>query len=118
MEFEIRESLDATHADAVVVAVHDGTDKCDPRFAATANPLFASGDLPLKPLETLIIPGPPKIVFIGIGKIGDAEAWRRAAATVVRRVKNVKRLAVYGGDLRAMVEGVLVGNFSVEVYKT
>ena len=118
MEFEIRESLDATHADAVVVAVHDGTDKCDPRFAATANPLFASGDLPLKPLETLIIPGTPRIVFVGIPKTADAEAWRRTAATVVRRVKKVKRLAFTGGDMRAIVEGALIGGFTVEAYKT
>src|SRR6266704_6642506 len=111
MKFEIRESLDAIQADAVVVAVPDGADKCDPRFAATANPLFASGDLPLKPLETLMIPGTPKIVFVGIAKAADAEAWRRAAATVVRRMKKVKRLAVSGGDLRPMVEGALIGNF-------
>jgi len=42
----------------------------------------------LKALETLIIPGPPKIVFVGIAKAADAEAWRRAAATVVRRIKS------------------------------
>src|SRR5712692_3647222 len=118
MEFEIRESLDGLQADAIVVPVPEGADRADSRFAALANPLFASGDLPLKALETLIIPGPPKVVFVGIAKAADAEAWRRAAATVVRRVKRVKRLAISGGDLRPMVEGALVGNFSVEVYKT
>src|SRR5919204_3179422 len=111
MEFEIRESLDANYVDAVVVAVPDGTDRCDPRFAATANPLFASGDLPLKPLETLIVPGTPRIVFIGIPKTADTEAWRRAASTVVRRVKKGKRLAFTGGASRGVVVGALIGSF-------
>jgi leucyl aminopeptidase len=118
MEFEIRESLDGLQADAIVVPISEGADRTDSRFAALANPLFASGDLPLKALETLIIPGSPKVVFIGVPKAPDAEAWRRTAATVVRRMKKVKRLAISGGDLRPMVEGALVGNFSVEVYKT
>src|SRR5262249_23014552 len=76
------------------------------------------GDLPLKPLETLTVPGTPKLVFVGLAKAADAEAWRRAAATVVRRVKKVKALAFSGGDVRAIVEGALVGSFSVETYKT
>jgi leucyl aminopeptidase len=121
MEFEIRESLDGIQADAIVVPVPEGTDRCDPRFSATAIPLFASGDLPLKPLETLVIPGTPRILFIGISKAAnasDSEAWRRAAATVVRRVKKVKTLAFACGDVRAIVEGALVGGFSVEPYKT
>src|SRR5689334_14954797 len=118
MEFEIRESLDRIQADAIVVPIVEGTDRADARFATVANPLFASGDLPLKPLETLIIPGSPKIVFVGVSKTADAEAWRRVAATAVRRMKKVKRLAISGGDLRALAEGALVGNFSVEVYKT
>jgi leucyl aminopeptidase len=118
MEFEIRESLDRIQTDATVVPIVEGTDRADARFATIANPLFASGDLPLKPLETLIIPGSPKVVFIGVSKTADAEAWRRVAATAVRRMKKVKRLAISGGDLRALAEGALVGNFSVEVYKT
>ena len=118
MEFEIHESLDGIHSDAIVIPVSEGADRTDPRFTAIANPLFASGDLPLKALETLIIPGSPKIVFVGVAKTADAEAWRRAAGTAVRRIKKAKRLAFSGGDLRAMVEGALVGNFSVEAYKT
>jgi leucyl aminopeptidase len=118
MQFEIRESLDGVQADAIVVPVLEGADRADIRFAAIANPLFAGGDLPLKALDTLMIPGSPKTIFIGIAKAADAEAWRRAAATVVRRFKKVRRLAISGGDLRAIVEGALVGNFSVEVYKT
>ena len=118
MEFEVHESLDGIQADAIVVPIPEGADRTDPRFAASANSLFASGDLPLKALETLIIPGSPKIVFIGVAKTPDAETWRRTAATAVRRIKKVKRLAFSGGDLRAMAEGVLVGNFSVEAYKT
>jgi leucyl aminopeptidase len=118
MQFEIYESVEGIQTDAIVVPLPEGADRCDSRFAATANPLFASGDLPLRPLETLIIPGTPKIVFVGLSKSADPEAWRRAAATVVRRLKKVKRLAFAGGDVRAMVEGALVGNFSVEVYKT
>jgi leucyl aminopeptidase len=118
MEFEIRESLDRIQTDATVVPIVEGTDRADARFATIANPLFASGDLPLKPLETLIIPGSPKVVFIGVSKTADAEAWRRVAATAVRRMKKVKRLAISGGDLRALAEGALVGNFSVEAYKT
>src|SRR5207253_6890445 len=118
MEFEIHESLDGIPTDAIVVPVSEGADRTDPRFAATANPLFASGDLPLKPLETLIIPGTPRIVFIGIPETAEDEAWRRTAATVVRRVKKVKRLAFTGGDMRAIVEGALIGGFTVEAYKT
>src|SRR6266699_3728836 len=98
MEFGIVESLEGIDADAIVVAIAEDAASCDARFAAIANPLFASGDLPLKPLETLMIPGSPRTVFIGIGKSPDAEAWRRAAATVVRRVKNVRKLAFAGGD--------------------
>ena len=118
MEFEVRESLDGIQADAVVIPVLEGSDRAESRYTAIANPLFASGDLPLKPLETLILPGSPKTVFIGVAKSADAEAWRRVAATVVRRMKKVKRIAFSGGDLRAMAEGALVGNFSVEIYKT
>lgn len=118
MEFEIRDSLDGIQADAMVVALPEDADRSDPRFSAIANPLFASGDLPLKPFETIIIPGTPRIVFVGIPKAADLEAWRRMAATVVRRMKKVRRLAFSCGDVRAIVEGVLVGGFSVEVYKT
>ena len=118
MEFEVRESLDGIQADAFVIPVLEGSDRIESRYAAIANPLFASGDLPLKPLETLVIPGSPKTVFVGVSKTADSEAWRRVAGTVVRRMKKVKRLAISGGDLRAMVEGSLIGNFSVEAYKT
>ena len=118
MEFEIRESLDGIQVDAIVVPVPEGSDRCDPRFSTIANPLFASGDLPLKPLEILTIPGTPKILFAGISKTNDAEAWRRLAAAVVRRARKVKKVAFAGGDARSMVEGALVGGFSVEVYKT
>jgi leucyl aminopeptidase len=121
MEFEIRESLDRVDADAVVIGIPDGAESasaCDARFASTAAPLFASGDLPLKPFETLLIPGTPKIIFVGIAKSADAEAWRKAAAAVVRRVKNVRTIAFPGGDVSAIVEGALVGGFSVETYKT
>src|SRR5579864_3170085 len=103
MEFEIRESFDGIQTDAIVVPVLEGADRTEQRFAAIANPLFADGDLPLNPLETLMVPGSPKTIFIGIAKAADAEAWRRATATVVRRFKKLKRIAIAGGDLRAMV---------------
>jgi hypothetical protein len=64
MEFEIRESLDNVDAEAIVVPISEGADPaspCDARFAATASMLFSTGDLPLKPLETLMIPGAPKL---------------------------------------------------------
>ena len=120
MEFEIAESLEKIDADAIVVGIPEGAEAvgADTPFASIANPLFPSGDLPLKPLETLMIPGSPKIIFIGIAKTADSEAWRRAAAAATRRVKNVKKLAFSGGDVRAMVEGSLIGGFSVEAYKT
>jgi leucyl aminopeptidase len=121
MEFEIRASLDRLDADAIAVGVPEAAESassCDARFVSTAAPLFASGDLPLRPLETLLVPASPKIIFVGIAKAADAEAWRRAAATVVRRAKRVRRLAFAGGDVKAIVEGVLFGNFSVEAYKT
>src|SRR5262245_31983386 len=108
MEFDIRDSLDNVDADAIVIGIREGVDPtsaCDSRFASIAQPLFASGDLPLKPLETLIIPGNPRLVFVGVAKAADAEAWRRVAATVVRRVKRVRTLAFPAGDVCAIVEG-------------
>jgi leucyl aminopeptidase len=118
VEFRSVESLNAIEMDAIAVPVLEDATTCDPRFEALAKPLFAGGDLPLKPLETLLIPGSPKIVFVGVAKGGDAESWRRAAATVVRRVKRVQRLGFANGDTRAIVEGALIGGFSVEAYKT
>jgi leucyl aminopeptidase len=118
VEFHIVESVDGIDADAIVVPIPEDAVTCDPRFASMAKPLFASGDLPLKPLETLLIPATPKVLFIGIARTLDVEAWRRMAATAVRRTKKVRRLAFAGGDVRPIVEGALVGGFSVEVYKT
>ena len=49
MEFEIRESLDGAEADAIVVPIREGVEAavaCDARFASTAMPLYAAGDLP------------------------------------------------------------------------
>jgi len=121
MEFEVRESPDRLDADAIVIGVPEGSESAsslDARFVSTAAPLFTSGDLPLRPLETLLVPVSPKIIFVGVGKAADAEAWRRAAATVVRRAKKVRTLAFAGGDVRAIVEGCLAGSFSAEAYKT
>jgi leucyl aminopeptidase len=118
MEFGICESFEQLDAEAVVVGITEGSDSCDPRFAVVGKPLFESGDLPLKPLETLIVPGKPRTVFVGIAKSGTPDAWRRAAGTVVRRLKNVKKLAFAGGDVRAVVEGALVAGLSLEAYKT
>src|SRR5262249_40927565 len=56
--------------------------------------------------------------FIGLTKAADAESWRRAAATVVRRAKTAKKIAFAGGDSRAIAEGAVIGSFSVEQYKT
>jgi leucyl aminopeptidase len=121
MEFEIRESLERADVDAIAIGIPEGVEPaaaCDAQFVSTALPLVASGDLPLKPLETLMIPGRPKIVFVGLSKAADAEAWRKAAATVVRRLKKVSTIAFSGGDVRAIVEGALIGSFSAEAYKT
>src|SRR5262245_42837126 len=101
MDFEIRDSLDSVDADAIVIGITEGVEAAahdHSRFASIVQSLFTSGDLPLKPLDTLLVPGTPKIIFIGIARAGDAEAWRRAAATVVRRVKKVRRLAFSTGD--------------------
>src|SRR5262245_51553985 len=121
MDFEVCETLQGVDVDAIVVPIPEGmenADALDARFASTAKTLLTSGDLPLKPLETLIIPGTPKIVFIGVARALDAEAWRRVAATAVRRVKKVRRLAFVGGDVRVLTEGALIGSLSVETYKT
>jgi leucyl aminopeptidase len=121
MEFETAEVLDHAAADAIVIGLPEGVEvasACPPQFAPIALPLLASGDLPLKPLETLIVPGTPKIAFVGVAKSSDADAWRKAAATAVRRIKRVKSIAFATGDMRAAVEGALVGSFSVEAYKT
>jgi leucyl aminopeptidase len=118
VEFQLVESVDGVDADAIVVPVPEDAATCDPRFASVAKPLFASGDLPLKPLETLLIPATPKILFIGMSKTLDVEAWRRVAATAIRRSKKIRRLAFAGGEVRPIVEGALVGAFSVEAYKS
>src|SRR5688572_32147581 len=72
MEFEIRESVEGAEVDAIIVGIPEGATS-DPYFGAVANPLFASGDLPLRPLETIVVPGRPRTIFIGISKPGDAE---------------------------------------------
>jgi leucyl aminopeptidase len=121
MDFEIRESLERADVDGIVIGIPEGLDPaaaCDPHFASTALRLVESGDLPLKPLETLMIPGKQKIIFVGLSRTADAEAWRKAAATVLRRFKKVSTLAFSGGDPQAIVEGALIGSFSVESYKT
>ena len=118
MEFRFVESFEATEVDAIAVPVLEDAASCDARFASIAKPLFTSGDLPLKPLETLLIPGSPKVLFVGVSKAADAEAWRRAASTAVRRVKKVRRMGFAGAETRAIVEGALVGSFAVDAYKT
>src|ERR1051326_620198 len=118
MRFEIQETAESA-ADIVIVGIPDGATQCDARFMPLAEPLFKSGDLPLKPLETFVVAGAARrTMFIGLQKTADAEAWRRAAGTVVRRAKNAKTLAFAGGDSRAIAEGAVVGGFSVEQYKT
>src|SRR5215467_3541541 len=117
MQFDIQDDVDST-VDLVVVGIPEGSQECEPQFRKLAEPLFKSGDLPLKPLETFILPGSPRIMFIGLSKAANAEAWRRAASTVVRRVKKGKRIAFVGGDSRAIAEGATIGSFSVEQYKT
>ena len=118
MKFEIRESWEQSEADLLVVPILEGADGCDPRFAAPADSLFKSGDLPLKANETLLIPGNPRTLYVGVGKADDAEAWRRAAATVVRRVKKTKKIAFAARHLAAATEGALTGSFSTDRYKT
>ncbi len=118
MQVEVRERLDSSSVDLIVVGIPEGAEQCDARYMNVAAPLFKSGDLSLKPLETFIVPGPPKTMFIGLNKIVDAEAWRRAAGTVVRRSRNAKKVAFIGGDARAIAEGAVIASLSVEPYKT
>jgi len=117
MDFEISPGVPAG-VDLVVVAIPEGASECDPRFMAVAAPLFESGDLALKPLETFLIPGSPRTLFIGLPAKADAESWRRAAAASIRRSKNVKTIAFVAGDARSIVEGAVLGDLSVEQYKT
>src|SRR6185503_1887869 len=107
MRFESKNSLDALEVDVVAVGVIEGSTECDPRFMNIAESLYKSGDLPLKPAETCIVPGSPTTVFVGISKAGDAETWRRAAATVVRRARKARKIAFAGGDSRAIAEGAV-----------
>jgi leucyl aminopeptidase len=118
MRFESRNSLDSLELDLIAVGVPEGSTACDARFMNIAESLYKSGDLPLKPSETCIVPGSPKTVFVGISKAGDAETWRRAAATVVRCARKARKIAFAGGDPRAIAEGAVVGAFSVEQYKS
>jgi leucyl aminopeptidase len=118
VQFRIVETFDAVKADAIAVPVSEDAASCDARFSALANPLFAGGDLPLKPFETLLTPATPKVLFVGIPRNCDSDGWRKAAATVVRRARKVRTIAFAGGDARSLVEGALIGSFSVEAYKT
>jgi len=96
----------------------EGAERCDQRFAVAAAPLFESGDLPLKPLETLILPGNQKIVFIGISKTGDSRPGG-APLNGSARLKKAKSIAFAGGDLRAMAEGATRGQLlPSKTYKT
>jgi leucyl aminopeptidase len=117
MQFEVRETLRDLDVDAVVVGIPEGSASVDPKFAEIAGPFFESGDLPLKALD-IFTTGRPRTIFIGIPRTGDAQAWQRAAATVVRKVKNIRSVAFANGDSQAITEGVLIGGFSVELYKT
>ena len=117
MRLEIREKLDSS-TDMTVVGIPEGSQDCDVRFKDVAAPFFKSGDLALKPLETFVVPGPPRTVFIGLTKAADAEAWRRAAATIVRRYPKAKTVAFAGGDSAAIAEGATTGSFSTGFYKT
>src|SRR5262245_4878430 len=118
MRFESTTSLDSLELDVIAVGVPEGSTECDPQFMNIAGSLYKSGDLPLKPSETCIVPGTPKTVFVGISKPGDAETWRRAAPTVVRSARKARKIAFAGGDPRAIAEGAVIGAFSVEQYKT
>src|SRR5688500_14663716 len=108
MQVVVRSSLDQLDVDALVVGIPEGSDSTDSRFSEIARPLFGSGDLPLKALEIFVVGGKPKIVFVGIARNQDAQAWQRAAATVVRKVSNTRSIAFTNGDARAITEGALV----------
>src|SRR5579884_783235 len=116
MHVEVRDNLDL-NVDLVVVGIGEGSHQCDPRFMKVAEPLFQSGDLPLKPLETLLLPGSPRTLFIGL-KSADGDSWRKAAATAVRRAGKARTIAFGAGDSRAIAEGAVVGSLSLERYKT
>jgi leucyl aminopeptidase len=118
MKIETVQNLNSADAELVVVAVAENAKAADPAVSALSAPLFASGELPLKPLETLVMPGTPRVMFIGLAKSADAESWRRAAATAVRRAKNASRIAFAPGDSAAIAEGAVLGSFSAELYKT
>src|SRR5262245_58642294 len=118
MQLDVRESLTGVEADLIVVGIVEGSLQCDSRFMNIAESLFKSGDLPLKPLETFVVPGTPRTMFIGISRTEDAECWRRAGATAIRRAKKARRIAFAGGHAGAIAEGAVIGSFSVEQYKT
>lgn len=118
MQLEIVNTWPQTDIDAVVIPVLDGADHVDPRFSHLASGLFASGDLPLKANETLLVPGSPKTLFVGVSKQTDPLAWRRYGATAIRRLKKVKRVAVLTQDVCASAEGVITGSFQTNRYQT
>src|SRR5690242_15360975 len=118
MNFTVHSDLNSLDVDTLVVPVPDGSTVLAEPFTAVSAPLFRSGDLPLKSLETVIHHADRRTVFIGFPKSPDIETWRRVGATVVRRVRKSKAIAFAGGDVQGLTEGVLTGSFSTELYKS
>jgi leucyl aminopeptidase len=87
-------------------------------FAGLAEPLYRSGELPLKPLETVTLHGDRRTVFVGTSRNPNGEEWRRVGASIVRKMRKSKSIAFMGGDPARLAEGAVTGSLSVEVYRS
>ena len=120
--------LEKIEADAVAVVVfEDEPPHADLKFASSwLDEMRASGEFAGKCDELAVLHQPQgmkakRLVVAGGGK-RESFDLRKTAATLARAVKQkgVKKLAWWlnGADAEAVVEGVLLGNFEPDHYKT
>lgn len=127
----VYQSLDRVEADAVAAVLFE--EEAAPAelksVSALIEDLKASGEFSGKAGELAVLHQPSglaarRLALVGGGKRAafDSAALRKAAASTVRTLKQkgVKTLAWWlaSADAEAVVEGVALGNFEPDVYKT